>query len=230
MKKLFGSLMVTRFRGPFKNGTKPNRNRLRGDPFPLSGSLRQSSQAQGVQVAQACPRRGASERSKVFSRRNQRHVGSVVFFLGGGDLERNTGKKQILTRLTRSFNLWKVCDFFSGGFCFLKEKIGWITFYFSLGIQSPNLRMVLEPEYFAFRFGDWVFPIVPWQGDWIPWQGDWIPEKVASLLWSFIGVGKKLEDLRIWDIPDSFFTRGICQTYPRLSQPFFNRKSYPPWN
>ena len=27
----------------------------------------------------------------------------------------------------------------------------------SLGIQSPNLRMGMEPKYYAFRFGDWNF-------------------------------------------------------------------------
>ena len=82
----------------------------------------------------------------------------AVFF---GDLERNTGKKQILTRLTRSFNPWKVCEHFRV-VCFLEEKIGWINLlcYFCLGIQSLFENGFMEPKYFAFR--RWLdTPIVP---------------------------------------------------------------------
>ena len=52
---------------------------------------------------------------------------------------------------------WWVCCFF------LYEP-------YALGIQSPKVRMVLEPKYYAFR--RWLdTPIILWQGDWIPSDG-----------------------------------------------------------
>ena len=52
-------------------------------------------------------------------------------------------------------------------------KVGWKL---TLEIQSPKLRMVIEPKYLPFR--RWLYtPIIIWKGDWIPrvkkwWSGE----------------------------------------------------------
>lgn len=75
MMKLFGSLMVTRFRGPFF--WYQTHHDLRGDPFPSQDPFAKPRKPKSPKLDLKEARIG---RSKVFSRRNQRHVGSGFFW------------------------------------------------------------------------------------------------------------------------------------------------------
>ena len=67
-------------------------------------------------------------------------------------------------------------------------KVGWKL---TLEIQSPKLRMVMEPKYLPFR--RWLYtPIIIWKGDWIPrvkkwWSGEpHVPNTPLVFIWTIL--------------------------------------------